>query len=237
MFQRVLYFDNKNTRRLHEKILEKTLLLKESIKVKERNNIYLNLLINKLRELKVWWDKNKNEWYEKLVEIIDEKFTKYLIDEVKKIEEEYIFLEEKEKQKLDAILRRGVNNIRKIILLDGLISDKKICYKNIDKSVNLFKICLKSVENIILEYSGRKVYIEDEEKRDSKLNMMIKLIEKYGQGNTIELSYFNILLREKLDMSSPNTQVKWVGRLEKEELVKIEHGLKNKKMLRLIEKK
>ena len=224
LFQRVLYYNAPLTQSLHDNIIEKTLT---NINIKSLGanvSVYFSRLIRKLNELKLWWSINKNDLYD---EFDNRSIIDYFKEKIFKLDDVYGFLDQDKKNILQAIIRRGVEHMRRLIILNMLISDKKLKKIDVDKAVELFKICLISIKDIFLAHSKRS-YVEEEDKRDSNIIAMKNLIKKYGHENKIDLSYFNVLLDEHLNMKSPNTQVKWVKRLINEGLANIVNEKFNK---------
>ena len=120
------------------------------------NQQLINKIVDKLQQLKIWWENNKVSML-KEQEIILNTYQEYILRKINKIREKYSYLDEEDIKNLDAILRRGILNIKKILILDALIKDnKKITKQSINKVITLFEKCLLSVKDLIWSASTKQ---------------------------------------------------------------------------------
>jgi hypothetical protein len=182
----------------------------------------------------MWWDENRIK-YLKDCSLAYKNYEDYVSKNINKIEDKYNYLIAENKHKLNAIIRRGINNMNKIILLDSIINEKKITTQNIDFALELFDKCINSVKDLIFEGTGKNLYVEDKDRLDKRELAILKIIKNYGIDNEISLSYLNTLLGELKIMKSPNTKDKWIDRLEEKGFIKkIILGDFNKKSIKII---
>jgi hypothetical protein len=116
---------------------------------------YVNLLLEKLQHMKRWYDENKNDirFHSSINELLDYYWEKY--------EKSYDLLTEEEKQILDSIVRRSVNNLNKLIFLTAVWKMKKdITMEDITDCFELILKCIDSVRDLIVGQTPETRHID-----------------------------------------------------------------------------
>lgn len=105
---------------------------------------YINILVQKLNTMKLWYDENKNNI--KYSKTIDETINYYW----DKYEDSYEVLTSQDRDLLDSIVRRSTVNLDKLIKITAIWNMKtNISTGDIDICFNLLKDCIDSVKNLI----------------------------------------------------------------------------------------
>lgn len=221
LFQRMLYFDCPMTDELHEAIVKKMIDSMNVVSIKNKTSIYRNNLIKKLEELKSYWDSEKETYYTKAGAFFDDKIKTYFKQKEIETRITYKFLDKESKQNLDAIMRRGLTIVRRLALIDSLITTRNMTIKNIDTAFDIFSNCMSSVINLIWGGMSSRYIIS---KVDTKIAAMVSIIQYYGNKNEvgqyeISLDSFNKYLCS-IQMCSPNIRVHWTKILETEGYIK-----------------
>lgn len=219
LFQRTFFLHNQITQEQDELISAFLIRKMFDFSSREKTNIYKEELINRLVELKEWWGKNRVDWIPKLREATP-RLDKYIEEKVSKIKKSYNYLDDEDKMKFDAILRRGYTNIEKVAILDALVNDKKITKERVDIAINLFEICLESVKELVW---GTKISTYMDDRLDKVESAIINFINvNNGKVSTPQLNNF---LENNLKIKSSRTQLKWKNRaIQRGLLRKIREG-------------
>lgn len=135
---------------------------------------YIMKLLEKLREMKRWYDENKNNIKK---EKRSGEFIKQLVDMT---EDNYIEYMQIDKEILDSMIRREINHLHKLCVLDAISRKECIITKQtIRKCFNLIMVCIDSI----------KVLIANQD-RDKKIKFSIlKLLSIKGSMPTMQLHY------------------------------------------------
>jgi hypothetical protein len=148
LFQRILYFHKLLTKEEHNKISRhiQRMRFDPLIKTNFDENKYINLLCQKLKELKGWYDENK-------FKLIANEDNYNHIDELRQAYEDYDLsvLNDDDKRIMFSMIRRHINTIFKITLISAIIDNKAtFTIQHISKGFKLLKTCLNSVKEILL---------------------------------------------------------------------------------------
>ena len=218
LFQRTFFLHEEISDEFDEKIIN--FLIEKGLDTQKlkRSQMYKEEIVKRLIEIKDYYYKNKEEF----LDYVDTGYKKYVAhfkSKIKKLKKEYEFLDDDDKKVLDAIVRRGISNIEKLMILDLLSTGEKILTKkHIDKSINIFERCVNSIRDLIWT-NIRSKYIYAANVLSKEESAILKLIEKNSDKKeskskiiyTILSKDLLNLIEKKLKIKSSTTRSRWLS--------------------------
>lgn len=219
LFQRAIFYLKELSRDEHKKIRSHIVNSRFSTKTKEKfdKEKYIMKLLEKLREMKKWYDENKknityedgcNNFVNDLLKITEDNYGEYM-----KIDLEI----------LDSMIRREGVHLHKLCVLDAVCKKKTIINKRIIKSCyNIIMECIDSI----------KLLVTNQDKSKKIKFSILKLLSLKGSMPTMQMHYE---LENRYKIKSPNTKSNMIKNLMNLELIS-SFGSGRKTMINLTDK-
>ena len=141
LFQRVIFFDAEISKKMGELIEDHLVekIFNPDAAGKYNKDTYIFYLVEKLKEIKTWYDENKSD-----IKYKDSEVSNHLSRLKNKFKKSYSMLQDSDQYILDAILRRGLVNINKLCMLNAVWNHKKVVTK--ESVEEMFRFYVKSLD-------------------------------------------------------------------------------------------
>ncbi len=196
LFQRALFYDRELTDYEHREIRKKISSVNFDQVTKDNYNEkeIIDKLIIKLRQMKKFYDENKFkiQYFKGCSAYVESKWDKY--------EDEYKALNKFDRNIMNAIVRRGGNNLQKLLVLNAIKDFRTTIEKSdVDSCFRLIMICANSVKNLVLR----------QDKLKKQITGVLKILEK---GEFPKMRVYDEM-ELQLDMKSADSKKKLVDRM------------------------
>jgi len=189
LFQRTLFYNKILTPEEHKQI-RKFINKRNFGKIDDKFNKeeYISKFLEKLRNIKQWYQENKSQFiYEEDADIL----ANVLWD---KHENEYVNFYPEDKKILDSIVRRSSNNLEKLTKLEAIANMKTFITQNdIRKAFKLAALCTDSIKDLIVK----------QDKFTKRLYAILQMIEK----GSVSKGMIYDELEKTFNLKSPNLRV------------------------------
>ncbi|MHA1304717.1 MAG: hypothetical protein ACTSPI_13545 [Candidatus Heimdallarchaeaceae archaeon] len=202
LFQRCMYYDKKLSEEDKNHIASKILEAQFSSK-KEKYDvaIYDKELLKRLKDMKTWYEETKDKID------LEEGLVKCAAEKQDMIKGNYAYLNPEDQDILDAIMRRGIKNAKRVAKLHAITEKRiKITAKDLGVGFRLLDTCVGSVKYMLLNTSPH------EKQRFALLN----ILRKRGELSLMEL-YAE--LKRTLGIKSPKKLKEIIQAAEREGMV------------------
>ena len=146
LFQRALFYRKNFTSEDHKAtrhhISKRN--FSQNIKQNYKEQEYMELLMDKLKQMKIWYEENKNNvvFSDNVADMVNQKWIKY--------EKSYGVIPGMDRLILDSIVRRSAVNLRKLVMLTAVWQMKNfVNTDDIDRCFKLLFTCIDSVKSLI----------------------------------------------------------------------------------------